>query len=411
MLVPHQNTLDGAEDTNTVTGSKLWTRSFVIITLNNFLSSMNFLLLMIVMSKFATDRFGVSTALAGLAASIFVMGALVARPLCGRWIHRVGQKKTLYAGLLLSLALTVLYITVNSTALLLLIRFLHGAAHGIATVATGTIVAGVVPRQRYGEGIGYFTLGQTVATAIGPFLGLLLLQHGSFNAIVLACSVATAIGLAIVPLLSVHELELTDEQLAETRGFKLRSFIEPRVVPISLTVVVSYLCYSSVASFLALYSEKIQLADAASFFFIVYAAVMFVTRPFVGRRFDAKGENSVMYPAILIFALGLAIFSLARHGYVLLLAAAAVGVGFGAIQSSCRAITAKITPPHRMGLATSTFFIFGDIGMGVGPLLFGLLVPFAGYRGMYAAVAIVAAGSLALYYSLYGRHAGSGVGI
>ena len=75
-----------------------------------------------------------------------------------------------------------------------------------------------------------------------------------------------------------------------------------------------YLCYASVISFLALYTEEIRLVGAATFFFIVCAAVMFVTRPFVGRRFDAKGENSVMYPAIPCFALGLALLSQARHG-------------------------------------------------------------------------------------------------
>jgi MFS family permease len=185
--------------------------------------------------------------------------------------------------------------------------------------------------------------------------------------------------------------------------------VEPNVIPVALVVMVVYLCYASVISFLGLYSEEILLIGAASFFFIVYAAVMFITRPFVGRWFDAKGENSVMYPAIPIFALGLAVFSQAHHGYILLLAAVIMGLGFGAIQSASQATAVRITLPHRMGLATSTFYMFADIGAGIGPLLCGLLVPFTGYRGMYVVVAIVAAGGLALYYALHGRHAGGGV--
>ena len=55
---------------------KLLTRSFVIVTLENFLVAMNYYLLIIVVSKFATDEFGVSTALAGFSASIFVIGGL-----------------------------------------------------------------------------------------------------------------------------------------------------------------------------------------------------------------------------------------------------------------------------------------------------------------------------------------------
>ncbi len=380
----------------------------MIITLEYFLVAMNFYLLMIVISKFATDRFGASTALAGLSASIFVIGGLVSRPLCGKWIHRVGQKKMLYLGALLSLAMPLVYFTANSVALLLLILFLLGAAFGATTVATGTIVAGVVPRQRYGEGIGYFTLGSTLAIGIGPFIGLLLIQHGSFDSIIIACSIASAVGVVILPFLAVNELELTDEQIEETKGFKLGNYIEPNVVPIALASLVTYLCYSSVVSFLALYSERIHLTGAASAFFVVYAAAIFLTRPFVGRRFDAKGENSVMYVAILIFTIGLVVFSQARHGYVLLLAAVAIGAGFGAVQSSSQAIAVKITPPHRMGLATSTRFMFIDIGTGIGPLLWGIIIPFTGYRGMYMTAAIVTAGCLVLYYALYGRYAGSG---
>ena len=389
-----------------MTRQKLWTRSFVIITFENFLVSMNFLLLMTVISKFATDRFGASTAIAGLSASIFIIGGLVTRPLCGKWIYRVGQTKTLYIGAFLSLVLTLAYFAASSTVLLLLVRFLHGAAFGVTSLATGTIVAGVVSSKRYGEGIGYFTLSSTVATAIGPFIGLMLIQHRSFDSIIIACSIAAAIGLVILPLLSVNELELTEEQVEEARGFKLSNYIEPKVVPIALVAMVAYLCYASVISFLALYSQEIQLAGAASFFFIVYAAAIFVTRPFTGRRFDVKGENSVMYAAILIFAIGLAVFSQAHHGYVLMLAAAVMGFGFGAVQSSSRAIAVKITAPHRMGLATSTFFMFLDMGMGIGPLLWGIVIPFTGYRGMYVAAAIVAAGCLILYYALYGRHVG-----
>jgi MFS family permease len=381
----------------------------VIITLENFLCSMSFFLLMIVVAKFATDQFDASPALAGLSAGIFVIGAIIARPLCGRWIHRLGQTKMLLVGVLLGLVMTVLYFAVTGVASLLLIRFLHGTAFCTTTVATGTIVAGVVPSERYGEGIGYFSLSGTVANAIGPFLGLLLIQHGSFTSIIIACSIASAIGLLILPLLSVRDVELTDEQLKETKDFRFTNLVDLKVIPVALTVMVTYVCYVSVVSFLALYSEEIQLTGAAGVFFLVVGVIVFLTRPFVGRRFDTKGENSVMYPGIPIFVLGLVVLSQARHGYVLVLAAAIIGLGLGAIQSSGPAIVAKITPSHRMGLGISTYYMFADMGTGFGPLVCGLLIPLTGYRGMYGVMAAVAAGGLALYYALYGRHVGVAV--
>ena len=384
----------------------LWTRSFVIVSLVNFLNSVVFLLLMIVMSKVATDRFDASPAVAGLSASIFVIGSFVTRPFLGKRIHQIGQTRILYIGSFLSLALTLVYFAANSNGMLLLIRFLHGAAHGTTALAIGTIIAGVIPRERYGEGIGYFTLGQTLSTAIGPLTGLLLIRHGGFQPIIITCAALMALSLLVLPLLRVKDLKLTAEQLTETKGFKLSNYIEPRTVPVGLALMLAWLCYSSVSSFLALYSEKAGLTTAAGVFFIVYAVVVFFTRPIVGRRFDAKGENSVMYAAIVVFALGLGILALATRGFVLLLAAAVMGLGFGTVQACGRALMIKVTPLHRMGQATSTFYLFGDTGLGVGPLLCGLLIPVTGYRGMYGIMAGVAAASVLLYHGLHGRHAG-----
>lgn len=396
---------DAAASTGAATQS-LWTRSFIVIWLVNFLNSACFLLLMIVMSKVATDRFGASPAVAGLSASIFIIGSFVTRPFLGKSIHRIGQTRTLYTGSFFALVFTLAYFTVSSTGLLLLVRFLHGAAHGTAALATGTIVAGVVPRHRYGEGISYFTLGQTLSTAIGPAVGLLLIRHGGFDTVIVISSVAAGIALMLLPLLHVADLRLTAEQAAEAKGFKLSNYMEPRAVPIGLTLMVTYLCYSSISSFLALYSEEIRMVNAAGAFFLVFAVVVLFTRPPIGRRFDRKGENSVIYPAILIFAVSLGLLAVASHGAVLLLSAAILGLGFGALQSCGRALTVKVTPLHRMGQATSTFYIFGDIGLGLGPLVCGLLIPETGYRGMYGVMAAVAVGAVLVYHALHGRHAG-----
>ena len=112
-------------------------------------------------------------------------------------------------------------------------------------------------------------------------------------------------------------------------------------------------------------------------------------------------------PRELPFGIGLAILAVAAHGAVLLLSAAVMGLGFGVIQACGRALTVKVTPLHRMGQATSTFYLFGDTGLGIGPLLCGLLIPLTGYRWRYGIKAGVAVASLGLYHVLHGRHVSS----
>jgi MFS family permease len=367
-----------------LTKSNLWTKNFIIITLVNFLAALSFYLLMIVISEFAMSTFNSSPGEAGFSASIFIIGALIARLFTGKWIARTGYKKMLCMGVIASLIMTLTYFGVTSAA---------------------TIVADIVPRERSGEGIGYYSLSQTLATAIGPFIGMFLSQHGNYSIIFAACAIVSGISLVMVPFLSLRNMEFTDEQMKEMRGLKLSHFVEFSVIPISTICLVIYLCYSSIVTFLSLYAKEIHLIDAASFFFIVYAVVVLISRPAVGRLFDLKGENSIMYPAILIFSTGMFLFSHSYHGYALLLAAALIGLGLGAIQSSTQAIAIKIASSHRLGLANSTYFMFSDIGMGIGPLLVGFLIPFIGYRGMYTVVAIIALACLLFYYLLHGKKA------
>lgn len=384
---------------------KLWTKEYLITTFVNFLAGINYYLLMIVISEYAMNEFHSSSGQAGFAASIFVIGALIASLFVGKWIARVGYKKMLCVGVIASIVMTLTYFGVNSVALLLVIRLLHGVAFGITSTSSATIVADIVPKDRRGEGIGYYSLSQTLATAIGPFLGMFLTRHGSYYMIFAACAIVSAISVVIAPLLSLRKMELTEEQMKGMQGFKLSNLIEYKAVPISIIALLIYVCYSSIVSFLTVYSKEIHLVDAASFFFIVYAIVILASRPTVGRMFDKKGENVIMYPAILIFAIGMFLFSQSYYSAVLLLAAALIGLGLGAIQSSTQAIAVKVTPQHRMGLANSTYFMLANVGMGIGPLLVGFLIPFTGYRGMYTAVAIIALACIFLYFLLHGKKA------
>jgi len=134
--------------------SKLWSKEYVIVTIQNFCIALNYFTLMVIASEFAINKFGASSGLAGLAASIFVIGALVMRLFVGRWIALLGYKKTLSIGFVSMTVMTVAYYAINSLALMFVIRFLHGASFAIAMISTTTIVADIIPPERRGEGMG-----------------------------------------------------------------------------------------------------------------------------------------------------------------------------------------------------------------------------------------------------------------
>ncbi|SOC39850.1 MFS transporter [Ureibacillus acetophenoni] len=381
---------------------QLWTKDFIIISTINFLLALVFYLLIVIIGVYAVEEYQASTSEAGLVTGIFIVGALVGRLFIGRSINSIGLKKTLFIGLVFYLLTTSLYYIHFGIAFLIFTRFLHGIALGIASTATGTIVAQIIPKTRKGEGIGYYSMSSTLATAIGPFLGLLMTQYTSTNMIFSLCLV---LGVnSVITTFFVNVPLLTNSSKAtDIKGFKLSQFVEPKAVPIAVITLMLALCYSSVLSFINFYAIEINLVETASFFFLVYSIAVLISRPFTGRLMDLKGANYVMYPAFIIFTAGMILLGFSNNSFTLLLSGALIGLGFGNMQSCTQAIAIKLTPPERMGLATSTFFIFLDAGLGFGPYLLGLILPLTTYSNLYISLGILVLVSTGIYYLLHGK--------
>lgn len=381
---------------------KLWTKDFIIVSSINFLLTLVFYLLIVIIGVYAVDEYHATTSQAGLVTGIFIVGTLIGRLFIGRSIDLIGRKRTLFIGVILYILSTTLYFIHFGIIFLLITRLLHGITLGIASTATGTIVAQIIPETRRGEGVGYYSMSATLATAIGPFVGLYMSQHTSTQIIFSLCLVLGIISLITAFFVYVPVLEGA-AKTNEIKGFKLSQFIEPKAVPIALITLVVAFCYSSVLSFINFFAIEIDLVSAASFFFLVYSIAVLVSRPFTGRLMDVKGANYVMYPAFIFFTAGMLLLGFAHNSVTLLAAGILIGLGFGNMQSCTQAIAIKLTPPHRMGLATSTFFIFLDAGLGFGPYLLGFFIPITGYSTLYMILGIVVLVSSGLYYVLHGK--------
>mgnify|MGYP001946076651 CR=1 FL=1 len=376
-----------------------------MVCTSNFLLFVSFYTLMVTLAMYSIKQFQVSGSIAGLASSIFVLGAVIVRPIAGNLLAKVGRKKLLLFGLALFLFFTLLYFPIDRIGWMLVTRFIHGFAFGISTTATGTIVVDVIPASRRGEGMGYFATSNNLAMAIGPFLGLITMQYFSDDTIFIVATFISIFAILSALLIKVKEPAAKPVQSEQREKFQWSDYFERAVFPISLFMLVLGIANSSILSFISAYAVEIDLVDAASFFFVMYAVFLLMSRPFTGRSYDMRGENSVMYPSILLFAIGLVALSQASNGFMLLVAGAIIGVGFGTLQSSAQTIAVSQVPHHRVGLATSTFFVFYDFGMGIGPFLLGYVMQITGFRGLYLAMSIIAFIGVPLYYILHGKKA------
>ncbi|HCY64076.1 MAG TPA: MFS transporter [Oxalobacteraceae bacterium] len=383
--------------------TRLWTRDFLLVSGVNFFLGLVFYMLIVVIGAYAIREYGASFSQAGLIAGIFVIGIFLGRLVIGQLVDIVGQKKTMMMGMAAFALTSCLYFLSNSVLTLLTVRFVHGLALGVASTAAATAVAHIIPHERKAEGIGYFSLSTTLASATGPFLGLWLLQHMNFNWIFAACLIVAVLGLFASMQLRLPRDTASHEGL-KSFEFSFGNLMEPKAIPIALVTFLCGLCYASVLTFINAYAIELNLVTAASFFFIVYSGVVLFSRPFTGKLLDRKGSKYVVYPCCVLLALGMVMLATAHNGTALLVAGALIGLGFGNLQSAMQAIAIKVVAPQRMGLASSTFYIFLDASLGFGPYLLGLAITFMGYRSLYWSMAALAAACMLAFYLLHGRH-------
>ena len=121
---------------------------------------------------------------------------------------------------------------------------------------------------------------------------------------------------------------------------------------------------------------------------------------------DQKGANIVIYPAFIVLALGYLTLGQTTSGFMLLLSGVLLGFGYGNFQSITQALCIKVADAKNVGLATSTYFIALDFGLGVGSYILGTLVPTLGYSGLYSSMVLLVAAGALVYYMVYGRYEG-----
>lgn len=383
---------------------KLWTRDFLGISLSSFFLFLPFYILMITLPIYTINDLGGNKAEVGLIVTLFLIAAVVIRPFTGKLLDVYGKREMLYFSLILYLVATILYLVTYNFTLLLILRAVHGIGFGIATIALGTIVADILPQERRGEGMGYYALFMNLAMVVGPFLGLTIIQFTTFNILFIITSFFSLFALiaAMVPKLP-KKAPQSYQIPATKKGFKLDDLIERKVLGVTIMAGIFSFSYASVLSFLSIYAIEINMEKTASLFFVAYAALLILSRPFSGRAFDQYGENFILYPSIVIYGIGVLLLSQTTNPVTFLLAGGLIGVGYGTIGPAIQTIAINNVEPRRRGVATATFFTFFDSGIGVGSFVLGIVAGYTGLSKLYLYTSIFIFISIGLYYLLHGK--------
>ncbi|MBW4837726.1 MAG: MFS transporter [Staphylococcaceae bacterium] len=387
------------------TKDPIFTKSFNLNFVINFFVYLCMYLLIVVIAGYSKTEFHASDSLAGLVVGLFIVGSLIGRFITGKYVNSFGPKKILIFGLICLIITQLLYFIPGSVWFLMIVRLLNGIATAIATTATGTIAAYVTPTTRKSEGISLFSLSLVLGTAIGPFFGMLLMNSFSIQILFMICVILGVLsGLLSLFIKIDFKTVASKNDTSNRKAFSLGNFIAKEAIPVAIVMMLIGVTYAAILTYLQAFAVERNLVTAASYFFIFYAVASLVTRPIAGRLMDDKNENVVVYPAFIFLIISFAMLMFSFDGWVLLIAGIALGIGYGNLSSSMQAIAIKVSPSTKYGLATSTYFIGLDIGIGFGPSFLGLFTHMITYSQLYGIMAILGIITLFIYFVVHGRN-------
>lgn len=387
------------------TKDPIFTKSFNLNFVINFFVYLCMYLLIVVIAGYSKTEFHASDSLAGLVVGLFIVGSLIGRFITGKYVNSFGPKKILIFGLICLIITQLLYFIPGSVWFLMIVRLLNGIATAIATTATGTIAAYVTPTTRKSEGISLFSLSLVLGTAIGPFFGMLLMNSFSIQILFMICVILGVLsGLLSLFIKIDFKTVASKNDTSNRKAFSLGNFIAKEAIPVAIVMMLIGVTYAAILTYLQAFAVERNLVTAASYFFIFYAVASLVTRPIAGRLMDDKNENVVVYPAFIFLIISFAMLMFSFEGWVLLIAGIALGIGYGNLSSSMQAIAIKVSPSTKYGLATSTYFIGLDIGIGFGPSFLGLFTHMITYSQLYGIMAILGIITLFIYFVVHGRN-------
>lgn len=359
---------------------RLLTPAFVTLTASELLYFTALGVMIPVLPLFASDELDASATAVGAAVGVFSVSALLLRPVAGRAADRWGRRELMIVGAALFTIVVGAHLLVSTYWALVVLRVLLGVAEAVYFVAGVAALTDLAPPERLGEAISYNSIGLFLGIALGPALGEWMLGLGGFAA---AWVGAAALGMGAAMLAS-RLPPLTPGREAGTPRAPLLP--RPLVAP-GLAFVTGVLGGAGFLAFASLHARDLAMTGAGGVLF-AYGAIIVICRLLFASTTDRVPASTLSAAALAACALGLATMSAWATPVGLFLGAAALAVGAAFLTPAFYRVLMTRIPPSQRGGGAATFSIMVDLGLGGGPIIFGLI---AGSGSITSAFAVGAA--------------------
>jgi MFS family permease len=336
----------------------------------------------------------------GLLATAHAVGLIIFEGLWGTVSDRVDRRWMLVAAILCMGLVFPLYALHSLVPWFFALQFAIGAFACAVGPTTRAIVADTAPAGSKGFYMGlwftFFILGST----IGPVLGAYISEAWGYEYAFHVSSILL-LATAIVFSLSLRNGSLDGLRPARMSlpfSEALRVLFANPSVRLAFVLAVSiFMGISAVRSFLPIYaSEQLGMSDVAIGAMVaISSATQLVATPFAGRFSDRFGERRLIAVGLAGLTVLYAVYSVIEDPLGLV----AVTIGVSVLLSVCSltlAFLSKTSPRELSGMAMGIYGCFEDLGLIVGPIIYGYI--WSAYRPPDIFLASAAASALGLLF-------------
>ena len=369
----------------------LWTKDFILICIAQLAVSTSFFATSTVLPIFLEAHLGVAGLLLGLTVACYTITSVLFRPFVGYLLDHWGRKSIYLPSYFLFGLLFFFYPFVGALAGMILLRLAHGIFWGASLASAGTVVVDLTPVSRRGEGLGFCGLTASVGMALGPALGVMVIENFGYKQLFVGCSVFLLVFFLFTLTLKIPKLEKSHRRLS------IKTLVEKTSLPMAFVAMVIALPYGGMLTYTAKYVASGQVNASAGIFFVALALGMAVCRVLAGKRFDRSGPVLIMTYCFIFIVGGYLMLALTRSALPFYGAAFVLGLGYGIAFPVCSAMVNHLVGADRRGAANATFWTIFDIGICSGIILVGFTQEEFGWR----ATQIVEAATVFLAVALF----------
>ncbi len=356
---------------------RLWNRTFICAVLCQALMTTSSAIANPLITTY-TNFLGADAMTVGFLTGMLFGVANLMRPFSGPAIVRFDKRHLLIFSAVLGIVFNVVYAVFNNISMFVVARVLQGIQFSIIGSLIMTIVGDNIPKEKLGSGIGIYSIAGTVATAVGPSIGLALNAFGKarygeafgFKAIFYASAALFVVSL--IPAFLIDPQKTSRKQIAAA-GVWYRNIISPPAIPLALCMMFNFIAYSIPNTYMVPYAAEKGFAGVGTFF-TIYAAFTLVTRPVSGKIVDRFGASSIIYPSVFLYIASFLMLWKAQSMTAVYISAVLSSLGFGASFPVFQSLCLQVVPRIKRGAASNTVFIGIDIGQFFGPIIGGTLI-------------------------------------